>query len=257
MPTLTFLGTGTSNGVPMIGCECPVCRSSDPRDRRSRSSAVVQRGDRTLLIDTAPELRLQAMAVGLRRVDAVLITHPHADHIGGFDDLRRFNELMQQHLPVYAEPGSAALLRERYGYTFVDQYPAYGIKPDLRLHEVAGPFAAPGGEVIPIPVHHGRLPIVGYRFDDLAYVTDAKTVPDESVALLRGVKVLVVNALRERPHPTHFSFAEALAFIERVGPHEAYLTHLSHETSHADATARLPPHVHVAYDGLTIGAERR
>lgn len=252
MPELTFLGTGTSNGIPVIGCDCAVCRSTDPRDRRSRTSAVLRHGGRAVLIDTATELRLQALAVGLRRVDAVLMTHAHADHTGGFDDLRRFNELQQRHLPVYADPGTAAMLLDRFAYTFVDHYPFYGGKPDLLLHEVDGPFRVDDLEIEPIPVWHGRLPILGYRFGDLAYVTDAKTIPPESLALLGNLDVLVINALRERPHPTHLSIEEAIAVVEHLRPRRALLTHLSHELSHARAAALLPPGVEVAFDGLTV-----
>ncbi|HEU5430356.1 MAG TPA: MBL fold metallo-hydrolase [Thermomicrobiales bacterium] len=252
MTTLTFLGTGTSSGVPVIGCDCAVCRSPDPRDQRSRASVALQIGERSVLIDTATELRLQALRVGLRQVDAILMTHAHADHTGGFDDLRRFNELMQRHLPVYADPGTAAMLRERFAYAFVDQFPFYGGKPDLLLHEVDGPFELFGSTVTPIPVLHGRLPILGYRTGDLAYVTDAKTIAGESLDLLRGLDVLVLNALRQRPHPTHLSFAEALAVIAAIEPKRAYLTHLAHDTSHAEASALLPPGVDIAYDGLVI-----
>ncbi|HEU0113076.1 MAG TPA: MBL fold metallo-hydrolase [Thermomicrobiales bacterium] len=252
MTTLTFLGTGTSSGVPVIGCDCAVCRSADPRDQRSRASVSIQTGDRTLLVDTATELRLQALRTGLRRVDAILMTHAHADHTGGFDDVRRFNELMQRHLPVYADPGTAAMLRERFAYAFVDQFPFYGGKPDLLLHAIDGPFELFGAEVIPVPVQHGRLPIVGYRIGDLAYVTDAKTIPASSLDLLRGLDVLVLNALRRRPHPTHLSFGEALAVIVALEPKRAFLTHLSHETSHEEAAALLPPGVEIAYDGLVV-----
>ena len=252
--TLTFLGTGTSNGVPIIGCGCDVCRSPDPRDKRGRTSAVVRDGldDRVYLIDTATELRLQAIAAGLDRVDAVLFTHAHADHTGGFDDLRRFNELQHQHIPVYADPTTAAMLRERYAYTFSDLYPFYGGKPDLILHEIDGPFDVLGHEVIPIPVLHGRLPITGFRFADLAYVTDAKEIPDSSLALLVGLDVLVLNALRARSHPTHLSIAEAVEIIEKVKPRRAYLVHLSHESSHVEAQRLLPPGIEVAVDGLTV-----
>jgi phosphoribosyl 1,2-cyclic phosphate phosphodiesterase len=252
MPEITFLGTGTSNGIPVIGCDCNVCQSNDPRDRRTRTSAVVRFDDRAILIDTATELRAQALANDLRRVDAVLMTHAHADHTGGFDDLRRFNELQQQHLPVYADPGTAAMLRQRFAYTFTDVYPFYGGKPDLILHEVEEPFTLFGQEIVPVPVLHGRLPILGFRFGDLAYVTDAKEIPDESLDLLRDLDVLVLNALRERPHPTHLSFEEAVEIVQHVRPQRAFLVHLSHETSHAAAQARLPAGIDVAWDGLTV-----
>ena len=252
MSEITFLGTGTSNGIPVIGCECAVCRSQDPKDTRTRTSAVIRTGDSTFLIDTATELRAQALATGLSHVDAVLMTHAHADHTGGFDDLRRFNEIQQQHLPVYADPTTAAVLRERYAYTFVDAFSFYGGKPDLHLHEVSGPFDVLGQHIVPIPVHHGRLPISGYRIGDLAYVTDAKTIPDESLKLLKGLDILVLNGLREREHPTHLSFSEAIEVIQKVSPRRAYLVHLSHETSHERAQNLLPPGVEIAWDGLTV-----
>jgi phosphoribosyl 1,2-cyclic phosphate phosphodiesterase len=252
MLTLTFLGTGTSNGVPMIGCDCEVCTSSDPKDFRNRTSAYLVWGNQHLLIDTATELRLQALNLGIRQVDAVLFTHAHADHTGGFDELRRFNELAQAHLPVYAGPDTADVLRERFAYAFEDVFPFYGGKPDLILHEVRGPFEIAGKTIVPIPVTHGRTNVLGYRFGPLAYVTDAKIVPESSIELLEGVDTLVINALRERPHPTHLSIADALEIIQRVAPCRAYLVHLSHEISHAAASALLPPNVEVAYDGLTI-----
>lgn len=252
MSEITFLGTGTSNGIPVIGCECAVCHSVDPRDKRSRTSAVVRTGNATFLIDTATELRSQALDTGLNHVDAVLMTHAHADHTGGFDDLRRFNEVQQQHLPVYADPITAGMLRDRYAYTFVDAFSFYGGKPDLHLHEITGPFEVLGHEIIPIPVLHGRLPITGYRIGDLAYITDAKIIPDESLDLLKDLDVLVLNGLREREHPTHLSFGEATEVIQRLAPHRAYLVHLSHETSHQQAQSLLPEGIEIAWDGLTV-----
>jgi phosphoribosyl 1,2-cyclic phosphate phosphodiesterase len=249
---LTFLGTGTSNGIPIIGCDCPVCTSDDPRDRRSRTSAVIQRNGRTILIDTATELRLQAINVGLTQVDAVLFTHPHADHLGGFDDLRRFNEINQVHLPVYAAAETSRHLRERFGYAFVDQFPFYGGKPDLTLHEFDGPFPLFDDTVYPIPVTHGSWDVHGFRIGPLAYLTDAKHIPDSSMDLLRDAEVLVLNALRERPHPTHLSLDDALEVIAEVKPRRAYLVHLAHELSHKTATAKLPDHVSVVWDGLSI-----
>ena len=252
MPEITFLGTGTSNGIPVIGCDCDVCRSTDPRDRRTRTSALVRHEGHTILIDTATELRAQALANDVRQVDAVVMTHAHADHTGGLDDLRRFNELQGAHIPVYADPGTASMLRERYAYAFTDLFPFYGGKPDLLLHEIDGPFALFGQEIVPIPVWHGRLPITGYRFGDLAYITDAKEIPSPSLDLLHDLDVLVLNGLRARSHPTHLSFSEAIEVIQTVQPRRAYLVHLSHETSHFEAENLLPAGVQVAWDGLVV-----
>lgn len=249
---LTFLGTGTSNGIPIIGCDCAVCTSSDPRDRRTRTSAVVHLNDRAILIDTATELRLQAVRSGISRVDAVLFTHPHADHLGGFDDLRRFNEIDQAHLPVYAAEETARQLRQRFSYAFEDQYPFYGGKPDLHLHEFDGPFELFGTEIKPIPVTHGSWAVHGFRIGPLAYLTDAKWIPESSMDLLRDAEVLVLNALRERPHPTHLSLSDAIEVIQEVKPKRAYLVHLAHQLSHKTASAKLPDNVEIAYDGLEI-----
>jgi phosphoribosyl 1,2-cyclic phosphate phosphodiesterase len=252
MIELTFLGTGTSNGVPVIGCSCAVCTSDDPRDKRGRTSAVVRYNGKSVLIDTATELRLQALTYGVDSVDAVLFTHPHADHTGGFDDLRRYNELQAERLPIYAGPETAATLLERFAYAFTDQFPFFGGKPDLTMHQFDGPFGLYDETIVPILVLHGRMRVHGYRIGPLAYVTDAKVVPEKSVELLNGVDVLVLNALRERPHPTHLSIREAVELIERIGPREAYLIHLSHEISHVEASAMVPAGVQIAYDGLTI-----
>lgn len=252
MPEITFLGTGTSNGIPVIGCDCATCHSSDPRDKRSRTSAVIRTRGRSILIDTATELRTQAVANNLRHVDAVLITHAHADHTGGFDDLRRFNELRQAHLPVYANAVTANTLRERFAYAFVDDFPFYGGKPDLTLQEVTSPFSIGDIEVIPIPVFHGRLPILGFRIADLAYVTDAKEIPGTSREMLTGLHTLVLNGLRERSHPTHLSIPEAVEIVQDLRPRQAFLVHLSHEVSHAAAERMLPQGASIAWDGLTV-----
>ena len=252
---ITFLGTGTSSGIPMIGCDCAVCMSDDPRDRRTRTSAVVEAGGRSLLIDSSPELRLQAVAAGLRRVDAVLYTHAHADHIDGFDDLRRFNDLNQAPLDVYCDGLTAELLQTRFAYAFERPFSFFGGKPDLRLRVFDGPFTIDGLPVTPIPVNHGRWTVNGFRFGPLVYVTDAKDIPSASLDLMRDADVLVLNALRERPHPVHLSLDESLAIINEVRPRRALLVHLSHELSHAVASALAPAHVAVAYDGLRVDVE--
>ena len=184
---------------------------------------------------------MQAIAAGLRHIDAVLMTHAHADHTNGFDDLRRFNELAGRHLPVFASTTTAEQLRERFAYAFVDMFPFYGGKPDLILHEFDGPFEACGELIIPIPVQHGRTAVSGFRFGDLAYVTDAKELPPSSLELLTDLDVLVLNALRERPHPTHLSIQEAIAVIEQLHPRVAYLVHLSHDIQ---PPGRQPPFCH-------------
>ena len=252
MTAITFLGTGTSNGIPVIGCNCSVCRSSDPRDKRGRTSAVIRHQGIVFLIDTATELLSQALAVGLDHIDATLFTHAHADHTGGFDDLRRFNELDQRHLPIYASPETAAILTQRFAYAFEDAFPFYGGKPDLLLNTVDGPFAINGIDVIPLPVFHGQIQVTGYRIGDIGYVTDAKVIPAETMSLLTGLDVLVLNSLRPRPHPTHLSIAEAVDVICALKPRRSFLVHLSHEISHADASAMLPDGVEIAYDGLTV-----
>jgi phosphoribosyl 1,2-cyclic phosphate phosphodiesterase len=250
---LTFLGTGTSSGIPVIGCDCAVCHSPDPRDARSRASVLLQQDGSTLLVDTAPELRLQMLAAKTRQIDAVLFTHAHADHTAGLDELRRFCELQQQHLPVYATAATGAELRGRFGYAFAGLFPFYGATPDLTLHEIDGPFEVAGVPVTPVPVLHGRLPIVGFRTGALAYITDAKSIPADSVPLLRDLDVLVINALRQRPHPAHLSLDEALAVVDELRPRRTYLTHIAHEMGrHADVAPTLPAGVMLAYDGLTL-----
>jgi phosphoribosyl 1,2-cyclic phosphate phosphodiesterase len=252
MTELTFLGTGTSNGIPVIGCQCAVCTSPDPRDKRSRTSAVVTHRGRTYLIDTSTELRLQAISAGLTHIDVVLMTHAHADHLSGIDDLRRFNELNKAHLPLYAHRETADQLRVRYAYAFTDLFPFYGGKPDLILHEFDGPFTPFDDEIIPIPVFHGQATIHGFRFGRLAYVTDAKDIPAESMDLLQGLDILVLNALRERPHPTHLSLQEAVDVAKELKPRKTYLVHLSHELGHEEATGMLPDGIEVAFDGLSV-----
>jgi phosphoribosyl 1,2-cyclic phosphate phosphodiesterase len=249
---VTLLGTGTSTGVPSIACDCRVCTSEDPRDRRLRTSALVQFDDgTTILVDASADCRQQLLGVGLKRLDALLLTHPHADHVLGLDDLRVFNFRQQRPLRVHANSETLRQLQRMFWYAFEPTQYEEG-KPKLELFSVEGPFAAAGKLVVPLPIGHGTLQILGYRFGPFAYVTDALVVPDSTVELMQGLDVLVINALREKPHPTHQTLGQALAVIERVAPARAYITHVSHWMSAADIDARCPPHVRSARDGLAF-----
>ncbi len=253
---LTVLGTGTSFGVPQIGCDCAVCRSGDPRDRRTRTSALLEAGGRTLLIDTPPELRLQLLGAGVETVDAVLYTHEHADHIMGIDDLRMFSLRRKAALPVYGPAPTLECLRRSFRYIFDDAVvvPDGTSKPRLSLHPLEDGVATEvaGIEVLPIGFDHGPMAVFGYRFGPLAYVTDVKAVGREAVERLRGVKVLVLSALWWRAHPTHQSIPEAIEAARAVGAERTYLTHLTHETGHRALAEALPEGVAPAWDGMTL-----
>jgi phosphoribosyl 1,2-cyclic phosphate phosphodiesterase len=252
-----MLGSGTSQGVPVIGCRCPVCTSADPRNRRTRASVYVrlaQRGrpgTRGVVIDTATEFRLQCLANGIERLDAVLFTHAHADHVHGLDDVRQFNLIQGTRIPCYGNPETMRELALKFDYVFRPTQTGGG-KPDLEFIAVEAPFELFGLEVVPLPVWHGELPVTGYRIGRFAYVTDASRIPPETMAKLEGLDALILNALRHEPHPTHLSIGEALAVIERLQPARAFLTHLTHRLDHAATEAQLPPSVRVGYDGLVI-----
>jgi phosphoribosyl 1,2-cyclic phosphate phosphodiesterase len=253
---LTFLGTGTSFGVPQIGCDCEVCRSTDPRDKRSRSGALIQAESGTILLDTPPELRLQLLAAGVSRVDAVLYTHEHADHINGIDDLRIFSVRRRDPLPIYGPAETLDRLRGSFNYIFDDAVrPFEGTsKPRLTMHAVEPgvPLRVTGVETLPLAFEHGHLRVFGYRFGPLAYITDVKAIPPAERERLRDLDVLVLNALWWRPHPTHLSIGEAVQTARELGARRTYLTHLTHETGHARLAAELPPGIMPAYDGLTV-----
>jgi phosphoribosyl 1,2-cyclic phosphate phosphodiesterase len=253
---LTFLGTGTSFGVPQVGCDCGVCRSDDPRDRRLRTAVLVEAGGATLLVDTPPELRLQLLGARPGRIDAVLYTHEHADHTAGIDDLRIFSARGGRSIPLYGPDATLDRLRRSFSYIFDDavQPPVGTSKPRLTLHPLAPLVEADvaGVRVLPLPLPHGDVTVFGYRMGPLAYVTDVKRVEPDAIARLRGVRVLVLSALWWRPHPTHQSIGEALEAAREVGAERTYLTHLSHETGHADLVRRLPPGVEPAWDGLVV-----
>lgn len=253
---LTFLGTGTSFGVPQVGCGCAVCRSSDPRDRRTRVGALVESGGLRLLIDTPPELRLQLLSADVDRVDAVLYTHEHADHTHGIDDLRAISVRRDGALPLYGPPETLDALAHRFPYIFDPAMkPLPGTsKPEGFAHPLQPGVPARIGhlDVTPVEVPHGRMRVYGYRIGPLAYVTDAKLLPDAALATLAGVEVLVLNALFRTPHPTHLSIGEAAEAASRVGAARTFLTHLTHQTAHADLEAALPPNIRPAYDGLVV-----
>ncbi len=253
---LTFLGTGTSFGVPQVGCTCAVCTSGDPRDRRTRSGALLEAGDVRLLLDSPPELRLQLLGQGVRELSAVLYTHEHADHTAGIDDLRIFTVRQKAHLPVYGPPETLDRLAATYRYIFDPGVTAFEgtSKPHLEPHplEPGVPTSVLGVPVLPLAFPHGHLRVYGYRFGPLAYLTDVKDVGTTERAALEGIEVLVLNALWWRPHPTHLSIDEAVALARELGARQTFLTHLTHETAHAELAARLPNGVAPAYDGLTV-----
>lgn len=248
---ITFLGTGTSHGVPVIGCPCPVCTSKDPRDRRTRASVMVEQDHFRLLIDATPELRVQLLAQSIPHIDAMLLTHAHADHIGGLDDVRIFSERTGQAFPIYGPRSGLQLLKRRFDYAFRPTQVGGG-KPRLSLHPVTRKFMVGPLQVTPIPLWHGRLRVFGYRIGPFAYCTDVSRIPPGSYRLLAGLEVLVLDALRHEPHETHFNVPQALAEARRIGARRTYFTHLCHRLGHRGTERALPPGVQLAYDGLRI-----
>jgi len=254
---LTFLGTGTSFGVPQLGCRCEVCRSPDPRDKRTRVGALVESdGGTRLLLDTPPELRLQLLAAGVDGVNAVLFTHDHADHTHGIDDIRAFTMRRDGALPLYGSAETLASLAAKFRYIFDDSIRALPgtYKPRGRaIPVVAGvPFTVGDLSITPVEVPHGSVTVFAYRIGPLAYVTDAKFIPESALRSLAGARVLVINALFRTDHPTHLSIPEAVAAARAIGAERTFLTHLTHDNSHADLEAELPPDIVPAFDGLTV-----
>ena len=259
---LHFLGTGTSFGIPVIGCGCAVCTSSDTRDRRGRHAALLESDDgaRRVLIDTPPELRLQLVAGGIHRIDAVFYTHAHADHVHGIDDLRVFSARSGRPLQAWADAQTAERLNRTFPYIFDPAYrpPEGTTKPeiDLRVYSPASTIETAGFSLIPFPVPHGDVTAWGFRAGPLGYITDAKELPAEAREILRGVRVLVLNALwHGNPHPTHFNIEEAVEVARALGAERTYLTHLTHRVRHAALEAALPPGIEPAWDGLVVSIE--
>lgn len=253
---LVFLGSGTSTGVPVLGCDCEVCTSDDPRNKRTRPSVLIRSAGGDLLIDTTPEMRFQFLRERIGFVHAILYTHAHADHLFGLDDARLFSRWIGGPVPVYCDGPTEESIRRVFHYAFTERAlaaPAGGVpKLDFRRVEAGTPFEALGLSILPVALEHGKLPVLGFRIGDLAYCTDVSTIPDQSWPLLEGLDTLILDALRFEPHPTHFNLEQALAAVERLRPRRAYLTHLSHGFDHATIESTLPPGVSLAYDGLSL-----
>ena len=250
---ITFLGTGTSHGVPMIACDCPTCRSTDARDARLRPSIYVTMDDGTaILVDAGPDLRQQALAHGIRQVDAILFTHGHADHILGLDETRRFTAPAGRAMPCYGDEATLGDIRTMFAYVFDPATPKGGGLPALDLVPVSGDIVVRGNTVRPLPILHGQRPIFGYRFGKFAYLTDCSAIPDGTWPLLHNLEVVVLDALRVRSHPTHFSLSEAVEAARRIAARQTFFTHMCHDLPHADTNARLPETMQLAYDGLVL-----
>jgi phosphoribosyl 1,2-cyclic phosphate phosphodiesterase len=255
--SILVLGSGTSVGVPMIGCTCKVCQSTDPHDKRLRPSVLLKLEDKRILIDTAPDLRYQALRAAIERLDAVLYTHSHADHILGLDDIRPFNFMQRHDIPIYGSAETLKTIESTFAYVF-ETAPSESSRPRLTPHIFDNdPFEVAGTEITPIRVAHGKGTTYGFRFGDCAYLTDHNSIPEESLARLAGLDVLFLDALRHNPHPTHSTVEESLRTVELLRPKRAYFTHVSHDLMHATVQARLPPNVQLAYDGLEIQIGRQ
>lgn len=248
---ITFLGTGSSAGTPVIACHCPVCTSADPRNHRLRASILVEEGNTALLVDTGPDLRQQMLRAGVQHLSAVLYTHFHADHINGIDDLRAFNFAQKNVIPCYADERTATELETRFRYCFLPPDVDWA-KPSLSMQRMTSVHSFAGIEVTPIPVLHGTLPILGFRFNHVAYLTDLKSITDESLMFLRGLKVLILDCLRYKEHPTHLNVEEALFWARRIGAEHTFFTHMTHDIDYTTFAAELPADIVPAYDGLVL-----
>lgn len=248
---IRFLGTGTSHGVPRILCECPTCRSTDPRNQRLRASVLVQTGGQHLLIDTSIDFRQQCLTYRIPRIDAVLYTHHHVDHIFGLDDLRVYNVLQKSKIPCYGSPETMRNLRHIFSYIF--EYPEIpGGIPLIDLIEVESEFHIGPTAILPIPIFHGRLPIYAYRIGGFVYATDCSAIPDASLSLMAGTDVLVLDCLRRKPHPTHFHLEAAVDVARKIGARKTFFTHMSHDIEHMEMSSLLPEGIYFAYDGLEL-----
>ncbi len=253
---LLFLGTGTSAGIPMIGCHCPVCSSPDPHDKRTRPSVVISSGGTTVLVDTTPELRMQCLANGIEALDAVVYTHGHADHVMGLDDLRRFNAISGKSLDVWADARTQVSLHRSFGYAFLGPPPPEQrvFRPNLKLRTIEGGFQIGSMHWQPVPLLHGHGSVLGFRMDRLAYCTDVSAIPEPSFALLEDLDVLVLGALSPNKHPSHFSLDEAVAASKKIGARQTLFTHIGHLLKHEETNRTLPDNIRLAYDGQHVSA---
>jgi phosphoribosyl 1,2-cyclic phosphate phosphodiesterase len=250
---VTFLGTGTSTGVPVVGCHCRVCTSTNPKNQRLRQSVAIETGGKHILIDTTPDLRLQLLRHPIPRLDFVLFTHSHADHMMGLDDIRPFNFRQRESIHAYANAPTAKAVRRAFSYIWDDRSQIGGGKPQLELHEIEGTFSHDGVEITPIPVAHGNWTILGFRIGNFAYITDTNGIPESSLRLLEGVESLALDGLRPAPrHPTHFVIDEAVEYAKRIRAKETWIIHLAHEVEHEEVEAALPEGIRLSYDGLVL-----
>lgn len=249
---ITFLGTGTSQGVPVIGCDCKTCRSQDERDKRLRTSLLLEAEDQNIVIDAGPDFRQQMLRAGVRSLKSILLTHEHKDHIGGMDDVRAFNYISKKPIDIYSDRKVQEAIKRTYPYVFAEnKYPGV---PQMNLITIGDePFLAGGMEVMPVRVYHYRLPVYGFRFGDFAYITDANYISADNMKKLIGVKYLVINALRKEKHISHFNLREALQLIDEISPRKGFITHISHQMGlHSEVSEELPASVSLAYDGLVV-----
>lgn len=252
---VTFLGTGTSQGIPVITCNCQVCQSTDPKNKRLRVSVLVEMGDKTIVIDSGPDFRYQMLRAKVKDLDAILYTHEHKDHVAGLDDIRPFNYLLKKNIDIYATTRVQEALKREFSYIFADTH--YPGLPQIEVHTIADePFEIGKTKVIPLNIMHYKLPILGFRIHDFTYITDAKTISEETIAKVKGTKVLVINALQHEEHISHFTLKEAIEFAQKIGAEMTYLTHISHNLGlHEEVEKELPENIKLAYDGLSIFCE--
>lgn len=251
---ITFLGTGTSAGIPVIGCKCSVCRSTDTRNNRTRASVLISWNSKNILIDTSTDFRAQALRENITHVDAILYTHSHADHILGLDDIRPYNFWQKGAIPIYGRLDTLSHIRRDFPYIF-ESTSALSMIPQVEEQAIAGPFEIFGTKIIPIPVMHGPNEIVGYRLGGFAYLTDFKSIPESSLPLLDELDVLVLDALRRKPHPTHSTLENSLRVVEELHPKRALFTHMCHDLDHRATEVELPAHVRLAYDGMKVSVD--